>query len=261
MKLSLRHISFLPLAVILFFFSCKETENNLIPRNKLAMIYAEMLMTDQWITDNPDIRSLADTSLIYEPILEKYGYNSEDYRYSVNVYLDDPERFSRIFRTTSEMLDERHSELKKQKNILDAERRMAERRELYAVNFVAGDYFPYMADKPYVQYYDSLTVEYDTLAAAMILRPVEIKDTIYDRIEMIIRVDSMAVADSLAAKDSLDIKEKSVEIDTAALRKVEVVPAGKVPVMPDGVKRMDQAHKKQLGSRNLQKLKELKTIK
>ena len=108
-------------------------ENNLIPRNKLAMIYAEMLMTDQWITDNPDIRSLADTSLIYEPILEKYGYNSEDYRYSVNVYLDDPERFSRIFRTTSEILDERHSELKKQKNILDAERRMAERRELYAV--------------------------------------------------------------------------------------------------------------------------------
>ena len=78
---------------------------------------------------------------------------------------------------------------------------------------------------------------------------------------MIIRVDSTAVADSLAAKDSLDIKEKSVEIDTAALRKVEVVPAGKVPVMPDGVKRMDQAHKKQLGNRNLQKLKELKTIK
>lgn len=261
MKISFRHISFLLLAVLVFFSACKEAEENLIPRNKLAMIYAEMLMTDQWIADNHDIRSLADTSLIYEPILEKYGYDSEDYRHSVNVYLDDPERFSRIFRTTSEILDERHTELKKKKDILDAERRKAERRELYSVDFVIKDHFPYMADKPYVQYYDSLTVEYDTLASSLMIRSVEIKDTIYDRIEMIIRTDSLTVADSLSTADSLQVKEEPMEIDTSFIRQVVVAPDGKIPVKPASVKKMDQTQMKQLGNRNLQKLKELKTIK
>ena len=56
--------------------SCRKDEAEVIPRSKMAEIYAEMLVTDQWITTTPGIRMIADTSLVYEPILEKYGRKS-----------------------------------------------------------------------------------------------------------------------------------------------------------------------------------------
>ena len=85
--------------------SCKREGPRVIPRSKLAKIYAEMFVTDQWIQSKPALRTIADTSLVYEPILERYGYDSEDYQYSIDRYMDDPERFSRILRSTAEILD------------------------------------------------------------------------------------------------------------------------------------------------------------
>ena len=102
---------FAVIAAAVLLSSCNGDEAEVIPRAKLSEIYAEMLMTDQWITSTPGIRHMADTSLVYEPILEKYGYDSEDYRKTVDKYMDDPERFSRILRSTVEIFDERLEEL------------------------------------------------------------------------------------------------------------------------------------------------------
>ena len=85
----------------------------MIPRSKLAKIYAEMFVTDQWVQSKPGLRTIADTSLVYEPILQKYGYDSDDYQYSIDHYMDDPERFSRILRTTAEILDKEIGALRK----------------------------------------------------------------------------------------------------------------------------------------------------
>ena len=116
MKSLLKHI--LPLFAVLFLASCANDEAKVIPRAKLAEIYAEMLMTDQWISNTPGMRMIADTSLVYEPILEQYGYDHLDYLKSVDHYMNDPERFSRILRTSGELLDKRLAvlmEKKKQK--------------------------------------------------------------------------------------------------------------------------------------------------
>ena len=69
---AVRHISF-ALALLIGLASCSGGRDKVIPRAKLAEIYAEMLVTDQWITSTPGVRREADTSLVYEPILEKYG--------------------------------------------------------------------------------------------------------------------------------------------------------------------------------------------
>ena len=91
----------LPLIAVVVFASCSsKDEAEVIPRDTMADIYVEMLMMDQWITTIPGMRIIADTSLVYEPILEKYGYDKMDYIHSVDVYMDDPERFSRILRTS-----------------------------------------------------------------------------------------------------------------------------------------------------------------
>lgn len=202
MKSYLRYIPVLFIMVLTFFTSCNNDDEKLIPRGRLSMIYAEMLATDQWVINNPDLRTVADTSLVYEPILKKYGYDSEDYRYSVDVYMDDPERFSRIFRAAAEILNDEIIELKR----LKKEQEDAAERLKMTVMIDMKSFFPYLGEEPYVHYYDSLDVVYDSTATYKIM-PIERADTIYDRIEMIIRVDSLSVADSLHVVDSIMIAD------------------------------------------------------
>lgn len=202
MKSYLRYIPVLFIMVLTFFTSCNNDDEKLIPRGRLSMIYAEMLATDQWVINNPDLRTVADTSLVYEPILKKYGYDSEDYRYSVDVYMDDPERFSRIFRAAAEILNDEIIELKR----LKKEQEDAAERLKMTVMIDMKSFFPYLGEEPYVHYYDSLDVVYDSTATYKII-PIERADTIYDRIEMIIRVDSLSVADSLHVVDSIMIAD------------------------------------------------------
>lgn len=235
-------------AAVILTVSCKRNEAEVIPRAKLAKIYAEMLVTDQWITSNAGIRMIADTSLVYEPILNKYGYDADDYRMSVDYYMNDPERFSRILRTSGELIDKRIAELKQEQKRLEAIARLP----VVKSDFKVGDFVPYLDDEPYVHFYDSLAVEVDT---ALMYRFISLEraDTIYDRIRMIIvdslylddsipRLEAILSADSLrtaigadslrrlraAAKEATDtvtaVKEKADTVK-AEIRKVEEVPA------------------------------------
>ena len=61
---AVRHI-FAAVAALTLLASCSRDESEVIPRGKLSEIYAEMLMTDQWITSTPGFRHIADTSLVY----------------------------------------------------------------------------------------------------------------------------------------------------------------------------------------------------
>lgn len=193
----LKHISLLLAAAVIMTVSCKRNEAEVIPRAKLAKIYAEMLVTDQWITSNAGIRMIADTSLVYEPILNKYGYDSDDYRKSVNHYMNDPERFSRILRTTGELIDQRITVLKEEQKRLEAIARLPVVRS----DFRVGDFVPYLDDEPYVHFYDSLVVEVDT---ALMYRLVSLEraDTLYDRIRMIV-VDSLFLDDSIPRLEAI----------------------------------------------------------
>lgn len=207
MKQTLTHIILSALIAVILLACGKADEQEVIPRKQLSRIYAEMLMTDQWITTTRDMRKIADTTLVYEPILMKYGYTSEDYRHTVDVYLNDPERFSRIWRETSKILEKRVSELKKlQVQIEEAERR----RKAITTDFDAAIHFPYMHDEPYVHYYDSVSVEMDSLTRSYRLKSIETADTVYDRLVMTIIKDTLAVsADS--AEVAKEEKKESVK--------------------------------------------------
>ena len=214
-----KHI--LPLVAVVIFASCSKDEVEVIPRGKMADIYMEMFMTDQWIASTPGMRMIADTSLVYEPILEKYGYDKLDYMHSVDFYMHDPERFSRILRSCVDKLDKRIKHLKKLQKQQELEAEAAKKFEQFLESFRTDysfdEYFPYLADEPYVHYYDSLTFEPDSLLVYRLI-PIERADTLYDRLEMIIRSDSLSVCDTVPVIDSLDIEEKTEKIDTAALK-------------------------------------------
>ena len=167
-----------------------------------------MLVVDQWVQLDQAVRKTMDTTLVYEPILEKYGYDSDDYRNSVYKYLDDPERFSRILREAAEIIDKRLVVLRKLKAEEDAKAARSEEMKQYAVEFNAKDRFPYMYDEPYIHYYDSLAVDLDTLNNEYRFKSVELADTIYEGVLMIVKADTVAVKDTIPAADSLVIKQE-----------------------------------------------------
>ena len=204
----MKHILTLLAACILIISSCKRGDEKIIPRKDMAKIYAEMLVVDQWVQLDKAVRKTMDTTLVYEPILEKYGYDSDDYRNSVYKYLDDPERFSRILREAAEIIDKRLVVLRKLKAEEDAKAARSEEMKQYAVEFNAKDRFPYMYDEPYIHYYDSLAVDLDTLNNEYRFKSVELADTIYEGVLMIVKADTVAVKDTIPAADSLVIKQE-----------------------------------------------------
>ena len=209
MKKRLLHIAALAIMMCGIITSCEKDDAKVIPRAKLSKIYAEMLMTDQWILAAPGMRRIADTSLVYEPILEKYGYDSDDYRKSVDVYMDDPERFSRILRTTGEILQDRIKELSKQQRMLELKAKLP--KLVYDIDW--GEYFPYLLDEPYVHYYDSISFEPDSTLWIYRLQSIERADTIYDCLRMVV-LDSLSVNDSIPQIDSLVLPDGLAAVDT-----------------------------------------------
>ena len=176
MKRYRQHIVFLLAAVVMLAASCRKDGAEIIPRGKLAEIYAEMLVTDQWIMTTPGVRLIADTTLVYEPILQKYGYDSDDYRKSIDYYMNDPERFARIFRSTVEIIDNQIAELKHEQAILDAIAKLPK----VVSDFKVGDYVPYLDDEPYLHFYDSLDVVIDSATLMYRLVSIERSDTYAD---------------------------------------------------------------------------------
>ena len=76
-----------------------------IPKDTLTDIYVDMLMADQYVREENIQRKQLDTSLVYEAVFNKYGYDTDDYLNSVRFYLKDPERFAKIFEDVAKRLE------------------------------------------------------------------------------------------------------------------------------------------------------------
>ena len=85
-------LAFLVLAV---WGSCRQGPRQ-IPRNEMVDIYCELFLQDQAIRLNKTLIDQADSVLVYEGIFRKHGYDTDDYLYSVECYLRDPERMAKI---------------------------------------------------------------------------------------------------------------------------------------------------------------------
>ena len=192
------HILAILMAVLLL-SSCSGKKGKVIPRGKLAEIYAEMLLVDQWISSNPGNRHMADTSLVYEPILEKYGYTSADYRNSVDVYMNDPERYSRILRTTVGIMDDKLKDLNERKEKIEREAALRKMRESMKikVEIDLNALNKYLFEEPYVHYYDSLAVEPDSMRIYR-FRNIDRGDTLYRDLRMVI-LDTLHVKNDTLA--------------------------------------------------------------
>lgn len=207
MKRCLGHIVALALAVLVLLPSCRRDEAEVIPRSELSRIYAEMLLTDQWILNTPNVRTIADTSLVYEPILEKYGFDAEDYRKSVDVYMDDPERFARILRETGELLELRLEELKEKKERLEQLEKLRRAAERFRPDISWELTLP-DEDTTVVSLPDSLAFELDSSSRVYRLSRVARNDTVYKGAGMIVSEPDTARVEVADTSRKLPVFEK-----------------------------------------------------
>ena len=101
-----------------------------IPKDKLAEIYADLFMADEWVAER-HLRSALDTASLYGTVLERYGYTVEDYRVTAQEYLKDPERYAKIIKKTMKILEQREKDLKKEIQRLEALQDLDKARDVY----------------------------------------------------------------------------------------------------------------------------------
>ena len=179
-----------------------------IPKDTLTDIYTDMFLADQMVRDADIPRAQMDTMLLYEAVFEKYGYDTEDYLYSLRYYLKDPERFGKVFENVAKRLEGEVDALKK---IVELRNRIASKRD---------------ADYPLV---DSLLAPFSKESVFFGLARVERDTSRYPawfRLAAVHEDTLMVSVDSLAAlrgRDSLSKEKPSPEADLAEpVRKPEL---------------------------------------
>lgn len=111
MRKALWHIVFV-MSLFLCVTGCHR-HGRVIPKSKMVLIYADMFLADQWLSDHPSAKGIADTTLFYEPIFRRYGYTSKDYDASVSYYIDRPDKFNIVLQKTAKLLNEKYLEYHK----------------------------------------------------------------------------------------------------------------------------------------------------
>ena len=99
---------------------CACNRARVIPESDMVRIYHDMFLADQWVRDHPDERAAVDTSLIFDPIFRRYGYDFEDYDLTVHFYIDHNERYVKLLNKVDERLRKEGERLQKEADILTA---------------------------------------------------------------------------------------------------------------------------------------------
>jgi len=82
-----------------------------IGRKDMVKVMREMLLQDQQIRINLAGRQ-ADTLLVYEGIFEKYGYDTDDFRHSLDYYLAEPARMEKVMGEVAEGLEKEAKDIR-----------------------------------------------------------------------------------------------------------------------------------------------------
>lgn|GEM_PF-653087 len=240
-----KYLSYLVIALALLApLSCARRHSRLIPKEKLSRIYAEMLITDQWIRAS-NMTRVADTSLVYEPIFEKYGYTSDDYRYTVGRYMEKEKAMTEVFDGAHEILKNRLDDLlseERQKHVADSIRKVREKEYAHNKEFIHFTPYNFEEMDPYR---GGLHFEWDTLSGSykftyrsvpfsfkgpMMTSTGNIPPDEYDEDE---DVDDDIAEDEMMEADSLDVAADSLAaspVDSLMEVPEDSLPAkGKVP--------------------------------
>ena len=192
------HIVPVLLAVLLAISACGPKK---ISKGDMEDIFYLMFLQDQKIKQDRSFRQMADTSLVYEGILESRGYDTDDYLYSLHEYLAEPEKMEKIMGNVAERIE-------KELKVVRAEAELEKWRDKMLAIYgkkIDTTKFP----RPRIRPVDTLKVRFEGDSAYMYkeidsLKLIPRDSLIFLRDTVEVKADTLAVADSLAVqKDSL----------------------------------------------------------
>ena len=160
-----------------------------IPKDTLTDIYVDMFLADQQVREEGLSHNQMDTLLVYEAVFNKYGYDTDDYQYSVRHYLRDPERFAKIFEEVTKRLSAEVAALDK---LIEYNDRLTSKK---------GQKYPLV---------DSLLAPFSKDAVFVGLARVE-RDT--SRYPAWFRLVAVQEDSLMVPSDSLDAKQEEVDSD------------------------------------------------
>lgn len=76
-----------------------------ISREDMENILYDILIQEQQIRQDRDLKRIADTSLVYEGIFRKYGYSTPDYLHTLPEYLEESEKMEKLMGSVAERLE------------------------------------------------------------------------------------------------------------------------------------------------------------
>ena len=196
-----------------------------IPKDTLTDIYVDMFLADQMVREEEYTRDQMDTLLLYEAVFEKYGYDTDDYMYSVRHYLRDPERFAKMFEAVAKRLEGEVADLDKLIQRQNQEAKKIRKKYPQIDSILA----PFSKES---FYRGQVRVERDSALYAALYRLVAIQeDTLMMPVDS---VKARALRDSLKAlRDSLKVEAPA---DTAA--KAVEAPKEKPLLERDAIRRI-----------------------
>ena len=197
--------------VLLFLLVAACRGPRVIPKDTLTDIYVDMLMADQYVREENISRKQLDTTLVYEAVFEKYGYDTDDYLHSVRHYLKDPERFAKVFEDVAKRLEGEVSALDK---IIEHQEWVAEKMNAKYPQ-IDSLLAPFSKDNVYV---GLARVTRDTSLYPTWFRLVAAHED-----SLMVPVDSLkAAADSLTAPaDSLKVQVDSLKAPADSLVRID----------------------------------------
>ena len=195
--------AYLVLLAVLLVSACGPRK---ISRDEMQDIIYEMLIQDQQIKINRDLKTQADTSLVYEGIFNAYGYDTDDFIYSLSHYLEDASDMEKIMGKVAERLEKDAKAVGKELDLIHWRERM-----LAIYNMQPDTTLP----RPRPSVMDSLPLRFskDSVWLDTLFRhPADTSAAVVD--SLAVPADSLAAqADSLAAPaDSLVAHKDSLTI-------------------------------------------------
>ena len=154
--------AFLAVCLLLCAASC--SERTPIPRKTMQRIYYDMMLADSYVEVNPDARMASDSTGVYRPLIEKYGYTEEQFLATQAILLNDPESFAKIFEANNKAYHAKAEELMAQirirDSIADVEFEMAEAARVALDEFLDSISYAKLMDTLLVSFVgDSLVID------------------------------------------------------------------------------------------------------
>ena len=163
-------VALLLLSFVLAVTSCSKG-GRVLSEHKMELLYADMFLADQWLRDHPQYRSVADTTLFFDPIFEKHNITFEDYDASLKYYVSNPELLAEITQKASARLQKMADSMNKEVE------RLAEIDRTNKANRVKHEFVDFESLEPRSDFYpfpdssavnsDSLSVRLDSLSVSL----------------------------------------------------------------------------------------------